>query len=254
MFLTGNTINLMTLGGLALAIGLLVDNATVTIENIHRNQTLGKPLTVAILDGCDEVIQPLTVATLAICIVFFPVVLLFGVARYLFIPLAATVVFCMLASYVLSLHRGAELRALPAGLAAATTTASRKGFFGVFDRGFDRFRDGYGRVLEGTLNHRTFVLLCFGGLLLVSGGLATVIGLDFFPRADVGLIKLHYRAPVGTRIERTEQLVLQVEDRIRQIIPADRTGHHQRHRRRACHRSTWPSCRPTMSARWMPRS
>ncbi len=101
LFLTGNTINLMTLGGLALAIGLLVDNATVTIENIHRNQSLGKPLTVAILDGAAEVIQPLTVATLAICIVFFPVVLLFGVARYLFIPLAATVVFCMLASYVL---------------------------------------------------------------------------------------------------------------------------------------------------------
>ena len=102
LFLTGNTINLMTLGGLALAIGLLVDNATVTIENIHRNQSLGKPLTVAILDGCSEVIQPLTVATLAICIVFFPVVLLFGVARFLFIPLAVTVVFCMLASYVLS--------------------------------------------------------------------------------------------------------------------------------------------------------
>ena len=92
----------MTLGGLALAIGLLVDNATVTIENIHRNLTLGKPLTVAILDGTGEVIQPLTVATLAICIVFFPVVMLFGVARYLFIPLAATVVFCMLASYALS--------------------------------------------------------------------------------------------------------------------------------------------------------
>ena len=102
LFLTGNTINLMTLGGLALAIGLLVDNATVTIENIHRNQSLGKPLTVAILDGTGEVIQPLTVATLAICIVFFPVVLLFGVARFLFIPLAVTVVLCMLASYVLS--------------------------------------------------------------------------------------------------------------------------------------------------------
>ncbi|HEY0422127.1 MAG TPA: efflux RND transporter permease subunit, partial [Rhodopila sp.] len=102
LFLTGNSINLMTLGGLALAIGLLVDNATVVIENIHRNLMLGKKLTVAILDGSAEVIQPLTVATLAICIVFFPVVMLFGVARYLFIPLAATVVFCMLASYALS--------------------------------------------------------------------------------------------------------------------------------------------------------
>ena len=102
LFLTGQTINLMTLGGLALAIGMLVDNATVTIENIHRNQALGKPLTVAILDGSDEVIQPLTVATLAICIVFFPVVLLTGPARFLFIPLAITVVLAMLASYVLS--------------------------------------------------------------------------------------------------------------------------------------------------------
>ena len=102
LFLTGQTINLMTLGGLALAIGLLVDNATVTIENIHRNQTLGKPLTVAILDGSNEVIQPLTVATLAICIVFFPVLLLTGPSRFLFIPLAITVVLAMLASYVLS--------------------------------------------------------------------------------------------------------------------------------------------------------
>src|ERR1700761_2016223 len=102
LFLTGNTINLMTLGGLALAIGLLVDNATVTIENIHRNQSLGKSLTVAILDGTSEVIQPLTVATLAICIVFFPVVLLDGPARFLFIPLAITVVLAMVASYVLS--------------------------------------------------------------------------------------------------------------------------------------------------------
>ena len=92
----------MTLGGLALAIGLLVDNATVTVENIHRNQSLGKPLTVAILDGSNEVIQPLTVATLAICVVFFPVLLLTGPARFLFIPLAITVVLAMLASYILS--------------------------------------------------------------------------------------------------------------------------------------------------------
>src|SRR5437016_3060324 len=102
LFLTGQSINLMTLGGLALAIGMLVDNATVVMENIHRNQTLGKPLTVAILDGSAEVILPLTVATLCICIVFFPVVFLTGPARFLFIPLAITVVLSMLASYVLS--------------------------------------------------------------------------------------------------------------------------------------------------------
>jgi multidrug efflux pump subunit AcrB len=220
LFLTGNSVNLMTLGGLALAIGLLVDNATVTIENIHRNLSHGKPLTVAILDGSGEVIQPLTVATLAICIVFFPVVMLFGVARYLFIPLAATVVFCMLASYALSftvvpsfarflLASGGDHHAPP------------KGLFGLFDRGFEKFRNGYGRLLEGTLQHRAFVLVCFGAMLLVTGGVAGTIGLDFFPSADVGLIKLHYRAPTGTRIEDTEQQVLKVEDAIRRIIPTD---------------------------------
>src|SRR5580704_15174107 len=220
LFLTGNSINLMTLGGLALAIGLLVDNATVTIENIHRNLTHGKPLTVAILEGAGEVIQPLTVATLAICIVFFPVVMLFGVARYLFIPLAATVVFCMLASYALSftvvpsfarflLASGGDHHAPP------------KGLFGLFDRGFEKFRNGYGWLLEGTLRNRAFVLVCFGAMLVVTGGVAATIGLDFFPSADVGLIKLHYRAPTGTRIEDTEQQVLQVEDAIRRIIPAD---------------------------------
>jgi multidrug efflux pump subunit AcrB len=220
LFLTGNTINLMTLGGLALAIGLLVDNATVTIENIHRNQSLGKPLTVAIIDGSSEVIQPLTVATLAICIVFFPVVLLFGVARYLFIPLAATVVFCMLASYVLSFTVvPAFARFLLAS--EAEHHGPPRGFFALFDRGFNRFRDGYGRMLEGALRRRAFVLLCAGVLLLISCGLASVIGLDFFPTADVGLIKLHYRAPAGTRLERTEELVLQVEDSIRKIIPVD---------------------------------
>jgi multidrug efflux pump subunit AcrB len=219
LFLTGNTINLMTLGGLALAIGLLVDNATVTIENIHRNQSLGKPLTVAILDGAGEVIQPLTVATLAICIVFFPVVLLFGVARYLFIPLAVTVVFCMLASYILSFTVVPSFARL---LLASDTQheGPPTGFFDAFDRGFDRLRRGYGRMLEGALHHRVFVLSSAGVLLAISGGLAAVIGLDFFPSADVGLIKLHYRAPPGTRLERTEELVLQVEDRIRRIIPA----------------------------------
>jgi multidrug efflux pump subunit AcrB len=219
LFLTGNSINLMTLGGLALAIGLLVDNATVTIENIHRNLTDGKPLTVAILDGAGEVIQPLTVATLAICIVFFPVVLLFGVARFLFIPLAATVVFCMLASYVLS------FTVVPSFARFLLATGGGhhsppQGFFGLFDRGFGRFRLGYGRLLVGALRHRAFVLICFVALLGVTGGVTVNIGMDFFPNADVGLIKLHYRGPPGMRIEDTERQVLRVEDEIRRIIPA----------------------------------
>ena len=220
LFLTGNSINLMTLGGLALAIGLLVDNATVTIENIHRNQALGKPLTVAILDGTKEVIQPLTVATLAICIVFFPVVMLFGVARFLFIPLAVTVVLCMLASYVLSFS---VVPSFARFLLAGDTQhhGPPSGFLGAFDRGFDRVRAGYGRALEGALRRRFFLLACFVLLLGVSGALATKVGMDFFPPADVGIIKLHFRAPPGTRIEETERLVLQVEEHIRKIIPAD---------------------------------
>ncbi len=223
LFLTGQTINLMTLGGLALAIGLLVDNATVTIENIHRNQSLGKPLTVAILDGSNEVIQPLTVATLAICIVFAPVLLLTGPSRFLFIPLAITVVLAMLASYVLSFtvvpalaryllkdHEHDERRRKSVGerLSAA------------FDRIFDRFRDAYGRVLEMTLLKRKFVLCCFVALFGVTGVLAPVIGTDFFPVSDVGILKLHVRAPTGSRLEETEKLVAQVEDTIREIVPA----------------------------------
>ncbi|MEA2744885.1 MAG: hypothetical protein QOG25_3256, partial [Acetobacteraceae bacterium] len=219
LFLTGNSINLMTLGGLALAIGLLVDNATVVIENIHRNLMLGKRLTVAILDGSAEVIQPLTVATLAICIVFFPVVMLFGVARYLFIPLAATVVFCMLASYALSFTVVPSFARLLLG-SDKTHHGPPKGFFGMFDRGFERFRRGYGWMLEGTLRNRGLVLAGFTALLVVTGAVAGTIGLDFFPSADVGLIKMHYRAPPGTRIEETERQVLQVEEAVRRIIPA----------------------------------
>ena len=224
LFLTGQSINLMTLGGLALAIGMLVDNATVVMENIHRNQTLGKPLTVAILDGSAEVITPLTVATLCICIVFFPVVLLYGPARFLFIPLAITVVLSMLASYVLSFtvvpafarqlvkdgHHGEDAGAR-IGMGARLA--------GVFDRSFDRFRQAYGRTLESVLLRRKFVLGCVALLVAITGAVAPVIGTDFFPAADVGIIKLHVRAPRGTRLEGTEQILIAVEDRIRQIIP-----------------------------------
>ncbi len=218
LLLTGQSINLMTLGGLALAIGLLVDNATVTIENIHRNQTLGKGLTLAILEGSAEVIQPLTVATLAICIVFFPVVLLEGPARFLFIPLAITVVLAMVASYILS------FTVVPAFSRFILSDhvhqeGEGKGLFGAFERGFIRLRNAYGRTLTMVLESRKFVLVCVGLLLLMTAGIFTVIGTDFFPTADVGIIKLHYRAPAGTRIEETERQVLDVEKHIRQIIP-----------------------------------
>jgi len=222
LYLTGQTINLMTLGGLALAIGMLVDNATVVMENIHRNQSLGKPLTVAILDGSAEVIQPLTVATLAICIVFFPVVFLTGPARFLFIPLAITVVLAMLASYVLSFtvvpafarqllkdhhHDAGHSPGLGARLS------------GAFDRGFDRFREAYGRMLESVLLRKKFVLGAFAVLIAITGALVPVVGTDFFPASDVGIIKLHVRAPRGNRLEGTEQIMAAVEDKIRTIIP-----------------------------------
>jgi multidrug efflux pump subunit AcrB len=220
LLLTGQSINLMTLGGLALAIGLLVDNATVTIENIHRNQTMGKGLTRAIVDGAGEVIQPLTVATLAICIVFFPVVLLEGPARFLFIPLAITVVLAMIASY------GLSFTVVPAFSRFLLTDhvhqeGEGKGLFGSFERGFIRLREAYGRALHVVLEQRRFLLAGVGLVVLLTGGLATVIGTDFFPTADVGIIKLHYRAPPGTRIEQTEKLVLDVERHIRDIIPPD---------------------------------
>jgi multidrug efflux pump subunit AcrB len=219
LFLAGQTINLMTLGGLALAIGLLVDNATVTIENIHRNQTLGKKPLNAILDGSAEVVQPLTVATLAICITFFPVVLLNGAARFLFIPMAITVVLAMLASYVLS------FTIVPAFARQILIDHQRDersmtGVVGAIERTFERFRDAYGRALEHVLAHRTFTLACAGMLLLMTAGLATRLGTDFFPTADVGIIKLHFRAPSGTRLEETERIVAQVENEIRNIIPA----------------------------------
>ncbi len=223
LFLTGQTINLMTLGGLALAIGLLVDNATVVIENIHRNQALGKPLTVAILDGSSEVIQPLTVATLAICIVFFPVLLLTGPSRFLFIPLAITVVLAMLASYVLSFTVVPALARYL--LRDHDHDEHRKKNIGermsaAFDRGFDRVRNGYAAALATALQRRKFVLGCFALLLAATGALVPVIGTDFFPQSDVGILKLHVRAPRGSRLEETEKLVAQVEQSIREVIPA----------------------------------
>src|SRR6266567_1401030 len=190
---TNQTINIMTLGGLALAIGMLVDDATVAIENIHRNRALGKPLTVAVLDGP---------------------------AKYLFTPLALAVVFAMLASYVLSRTLVPLLaRLLMPGEehAAATPSALQR----QRDEIWERFQAAYGRALETVLAHRRFTLIL--ALVLSLGGVAllTVVGTDFFPAVDAGLMKLHFRAPAGTRIEETERLVEQVERRVRETIPAD---------------------------------
>jgi multidrug efflux pump subunit AcrB len=197
--LTGHTVNIMTLGGLALAIGMLVDDATVEVENIHRNRHLGKPLTVAILDGARQIAVPAIVATLAICIVFFPVVLLYGPAKFLFTPLALAVVLAMLASYLLS-------RTLVPTLARLLMVSERhdgtsswaclaRGFNERRDRAFDRFQEGYGRVLALLLTHRRFTMAVAGALALASLALVPWVGSDFFPSVDAGLMKLHFRAP-----------------------------------------------------------
>jgi multidrug efflux pump subunit AcrB len=220
LFLTGETFNIMTLGGLALAIGMLVDDATVEVENIHRNRHMGKKLTVAILDGASQIAIPALAATLTICIVFFPVALLEGPSRFLFSPLALSVVFSMLASYLLS-------RTLVPSLARLLMEnekedhASLMGRFNAWrDRKFDAFRDSYTGVLQLVLAHRGMVLTFSVVLLACSAALPFVIGLDFFPAVDAGQLRMHFRAPIGTRIEETERMVAQVEDHIRKVIPA----------------------------------
>ncbi|HYV65753.1 MAG TPA: efflux RND transporter permease subunit, partial [Myxococcales bacterium] len=223
LFLGGQTLNLMTLGGLALAIGMLVDDATVEVENIHRNRHMGKPLTVAILDGARQIAVPALAATLTICVVFFPVVLLEGPARFLFTPLALGVVISMMASYLLSRTLVPTLARIL--LEKEDLEHKGSGFPARFnrwrDRGFERFREAYGRVLTVVLAHRGMVMGAAGLVLLCTAALPFVVGLDFFPAVDAGQMRLHFRAPIGTRIEETERLVARLEQRIREFVPAD---------------------------------
>ena len=233
--LTGNSFNIMTLGGLSLSIGLLVDTATITVENIHRNRAMGKPLTVAILDGAAQISLPVIMATLAICIVFFPVVLLRGPAKFLFTPMALAVVIAMLAAWLLSRTLVKTLsRMLLAGERAhghghdVDVDARHASLLSRFswkfnharDRGFERFQNAYGRVVAVLVAHRRLTLVAAGAFAVVSMGLLLVVGEDFFPSTDAGMMKIHYRAPTGTRIETTEQYVAQVENHIRRIVPS----------------------------------
>ncbi len=228
--LAGDSINIMTLGGLALAIGMLVDDATVAVENIHRNRAMGKPLTVSVVDGSTQIAVPAIVSTLAICVVFFPVVLLYGAAKYLFTPLALAVVTSMLASYVLSRTLVPVLSRMlmegeHVGVATGSENLSRFKHIALLfnrwrDRVYNSFQEAYGRSLETALHHRAFTLTTAGVLLVISIALVFVVGMDFFPAVDTGIMKLHFRAPTGTRIEDTERLVDRVEERIRKIIPA----------------------------------
>jgi multidrug efflux pump subunit AcrB len=227
----GATINVMTLGGLALAVGILVDDATVTIENIHRNLALGKSLTRALLDGAMQIAAPTFISTLSICIVFVPVLLLTGAARFLFTPLAMAVVFAMLASYFLSrtlvptmvhflLKEESKLYSGGHGHAHGG-----KGLFwamhGAFNRQFEKFQLVYTGYLDWALDHRLLVVALFGVFVAGSLSLAPMVGRDFFPSVDSGQMRLHARAASGTRIEQTELIFADIEDEIRREIPKD---------------------------------
>jgi multidrug efflux pump subunit AcrB len=223
----GQTINIMTLGGLALAVGILVDDATVEVENINRNREAepNKDMDEVVLDSASQIATPAFVSTLSICIVFAPMFLLSGVARYLFVPLAEAVVFAMLASYFLSrtivptmakyLLRG-DKKEPGAAPSRNPLVRLQKGF----EAAFERFRDSYRSLLEICLRHRsafliTFFVACLGSLAI----LIPWLGRDFFPSVDSGTFKLHMRAPTGMRIEETANLCDLVEQSIRQQIP-----------------------------------
>ena len=236
--LIGETINLMTLGGLALAVGILVDDATVTIENVERHMSLGEKLEDAILKGAGEIALPAFVSTLCICIVFVPMFLLSGVSRYLFVPLAEAVMFAVAASYILSrtlvptmimwFERNHHRKEKPNPPAENSGQDQHVAFWmrpfvairQVFERGFDRLRTGYHDLLGKILTRRVafavvFLALCAGSWILVP-----FLGQDFFPAVDAGSFELHVRALAGTRVEETAKLVDQVEAVIRQRIPA----------------------------------
>ena len=231
----GETINLMTLGGLALAVGILVDDATVAIENIHRHMALGQPLQEAILVGSQEIALPAFVSTLCICIVFVPMFFLAGVARYLFVPLAEAVVFAMLASYVISrtlvptlvmwfyrnvqTHREPQDESHRPWLVRPFIKLQRG-----FETGFEKFRHGYREILAGCFEHRGTFALGFLILCVASWMLVEVLGHDFFPSVDAGQFLLHVRARTGTRIEETERLTDRVNQAIHKEIPQRELG------------------------------
>jgi CzcA family heavy metal efflux pump len=227
LYIVGQTLNIMTLGGLALAVGILVDDATVTIENIERHIHLGSDLHKAILDGAGEIAVPALVSTLCICIVFVPMFFLTGVARYLFAPLAEAVVFAMLASYVLSRTLVPTLVMLlmdhtPPHADAPVSLLQR--VYRAFDARFERLRAGYSSILAAVLERRRAFAGAFLAFCVLSCGLVFLLGRDFFPSVDAGQIRLHMRMPSGTRIEETARAADQIEAVIRTVIPASELG------------------------------
>ena len=224
LYICGETLNIMTLGGLALAVGILVDDATVTIENIERHIHLGSDLHKAILDGAGEIAVPALVSTFCICIVFVPMFFLSGVARYLFAPLAMAVVFAMLASYVLSRTLVPTLVMMlmdhtPAHEGARPSLLKR--VYRAFDARFEKIRAGYADILSAVLNNRRAFAGLFLGFCALSCCLVFVLGRDFFPTVDAGQIRMHMRMPSGTRIEETARVADQVDNAIRKIVPSE---------------------------------
>jgi multidrug efflux pump subunit AcrB len=232
----GYSLNTMTLGGMALAVGILVDDATVEIENVHRHMAMKKPLRRAILDGAAQIAVPAFVSTLAICIVFVPVVFLTGPAAYLFVPLALAVVSAMLASYFLSRTLvptmvlyllGAEVEVEDGGSGVEDRGSGSRfailrlapSFQNAFNRGFERLRSAYHGLLDQALTFRFTTIALLFGFALGSLALFPLIGQDFFPSVDAGQIRMHVRAPAGSRIEETEAIFGQVEDAIREVVP-----------------------------------
>jgi CzcA family heavy metal efflux pump len=222
----GETINIMTLGGLALAVGILVDDATVEIENINRNLEEGKEIEQAILDGAAQIAVPAFVSTLSICIVFVPMFFLSGVARYLFVPLAEAVVFAMLASYLLSRTivptMAKYLLKTHDEHAEEDKKKSRNPLVRLqlaFEHSFEKLRSGYHNLLKHTVGHPVLFTVCFFAACLASFALYPWLGQDFFPAVDSGQFKLHVRAQTGTRIEETARLCDLIENSIREEIP-----------------------------------
>jgi multidrug efflux pump subunit AcrB len=217
------TVNVMTLGGLALAVGILVDDATVTIENIERHLHLGSNLHDAILDGAGEIAVPAFVSTLCICVVFVPMFFLTGVAKYLFVPLAEAVVFAMLASYILSRTLVPTMAMLLMGHANKPEARARPNLLmrlhHRFEAAFERMRAAYIVLLSTLLVRRRAFAVSFLGFCVASLGLVFFLGADFFPSVDAGDIRLHMRAPTGTRIEETARLADEVEQVIRTVVP-----------------------------------
>jgi len=221
LYLLGETINIMTLGGLALAVGILVDDATVTLENIERHQHMGKGLYEAIMDGAGEIAVPTFVSTLCICIVFVPMFFLGGVAKYLFVPLAEAVIFAMLASYLLSRTLVPTMAYLLFRRATSQGLIDRA-IYAVhvrFNNRFEKFRTAYVLLLSNLLTHRKQFIFGFLFFCLGSCGIFALLGRDLFPLVDTGEIKLHLRAPSGTRVERTAIIADEVQTVIRKVIP-----------------------------------